>query len=141
MADDPHLPLRAHHLLCVLKYQGKGYSSEFVSNFDRIWQGVKTGRYTHAIARSVADPICHACPHLSDQAEPTSCHFHDSIGARDRRLLEKMGWKEGTVVPLLETLSTLQRRHAELLEVVCSGCEWLPICREGTFTLLDAPKE
>ena len=30
------LALRAHHLLCMLTYAGRGYSPDFVRNFDHM---------------------------------------------------------------------------------------------------------
>lgn len=133
--DDMPLQLRAHHLLCVLKYQGKGYSSEFVSNLDRIWHEIRRRAHDRVEPRTVADSICGSCPHLADPQESTSCRFHASISLRDSRLLSAMGWEEGTIVSLAETLETLRQRHAELLETVCCGCDWLELCRTGDFTL------
>ena len=32
------IKLRAHHLLCLLTYVGKGYSPAFTANYDRVEQ-------------------------------------------------------------------------------------------------------
>lgn len=133
--DTRPLQLRAHHLLCILKYQGKGYSSEFVHNMDRIWHEIRHRTHETVEPRQVADSICSACPHLADPETPTSCTFHESISHRDRRLLSLLGWEEGTILPLAETLELLRARHAELLDAVCRGCDWLEICQKDEFTL------
>lgn len=139
------LPLRAHHLMCVTTYQGKGYSPDFVTNMNRIWHGLRDGVYSHARAISVADPLCGACPNLQDPDVETSCRYQASIGARDRRLLAAMGWGEGEVVELESTMAVIHDRHAELMETVCAGCDWTAICAERRFTLQEphppVPKE
>ena len=37
------LALRAHHLLCMLTYAGRGYSPDFVRNFDHITARLAAG--------------------------------------------------------------------------------------------------
>lgn len=139
------LPLRAHHLMCVTTYQGKGYSPDFVTNMNRVWHGLRDGAYSHAQAISVADPLCRACPNLQDPNEETSCRYQVSIGARDRRLLDALGWAEGEVVELAPTMDYIHAHHAELMAEVCVGCDWTSICAEQRFTLREAnppiPKE
>lgn len=138
--DEPQhlLPLRAHHLMCVTTYQGKGYSPDFVANMNRVWHALRAGAYSHARATSVADPICRACPNLQDPAEETSCRSHDSIAERDRRMLRAMGWQEGEVVELGAVLAHIHEHHARLMEQVCGGCDWVAICGERRFTLREA---
>lgn len=134
----PAFSLRAHHLMCVTTYQGKGYSPEFVANMNRLWHALRSGHYPQVEVHAVADPLCRACPNLQDPAEPTSCQFQQSIGERDRRLLQAMGWHEGQVVELAKAMETILSRHAALLGDVCVGCDWIAICGEQRFTWLEA---
>ncbi|HEY9855510.1 MAG TPA: DUF1284 domain-containing protein [Stenomitos sp.] len=132
------LPLRAHHLMCVTTYQGKGYSPEFVANMNRVWHALRAGAYSHAKATSVADPLCMACPNLQDQANDTSCRYHVSISERDRRMLAAMGWQEGEIIELGSVMDDIHARHAALMNEVCVGCDWTAICSERRFTLREA---
>lgn len=134
----PPFSLRAHHLMCVTTYQGKGYSPEFVANMNRVWHALRSGVYPKVEVHAVADPLCHACPNLQDRAQPTSCQFQRSIEARDRRLLEAMGWQEGQIVELEEVMAYILAHHAELLSHVCVGCDWMSICGQQRFTWLEA---
>lgn len=131
------LPLRAHHLMCVTTYQGKGYSPEFVTNMNRVWHALRAGAYGRARATSVADPICGACPNLQDPNEETSCRYQGSISERDRRMLKAMGWQEGEIVELGPVMDHIHAHHAELMAEVCAGCDWTGICGERRFTLLE----
>lgn len=138
--DDPAnlLPLRAHHLMCVTTYQGKGYSPEFVANMNRVWHALRAGAYDRVRATSVADPLCGACPNLQDPVVDTSCRYHASISERDRRMLAAMGWEEGEVVALAPVMDHIHAHHADLMKQVCVGCDWTSICGEQRFTLKEA---
>ncbi len=129
--------LRAHHFLCLTTYQGKGYSPDFVENMNRIWASARTGAIGTVAAHAQADPICHACPHLTDRGDPISCTFQSSIGARDRRMLAAMGWEENQQVSFESAMQTVHDRHGELMAKVCGGCDWVPICSQRKFTLRD----
>lgn len=138
MKDSADLvPLRAHHLMCVTTYQGKGYSPAFVANMNHVWHALRAGVYRRVRATSVADPICGSCPNLQDPEADTSCRYHDSISVRDRRMLAAMGWSEGEIVELGPALEHIHAHHAELMAAVCVGCDWTGICGERRFTLLE----
>jgi len=134
---DPTFSLRAHHLMCVTTYQGKGYSPDFVANMNRVWHALRSGAYPQVEVHAVADPLCQACPNLQDPAEPTSCQFQRSIEARDRRLLAAMGWEEGQIVELESVMKYILTHHADLLSQVCVGCDWMAICGQQRFTWLE----
>lgn len=131
-------PLRAHHLMCVTTYQGKGYSREFVATMNRVWHALRSGDYPHVEVRAVADPLCLSCPNLQDPDDVTSCQFQRSIEARDRRMIAAMGWQEGEVIALAPVMEQILERHADLLSKVCVGCEWMSICGEQRFTWREA---
>jgi hypothetical protein len=129
--------LRAHHFLCIATYQGKGYSPDFVANMNRVWAHAKRGAVGDVQATSEADPICHACPHLRDRDDPVSCKFQTSIGARDRRMIQAMGWEENQQVSFEDVMEVVHTRHKDLMDQVCNGCDWVPICAQQRFTLRD----
>lgn len=129
--------LRAHHLMCVTTYQGKGYSPEFVANMNRVWHALRSGEQPVVAVHAQADPLCMSCPNLQDASVPTSCQFQRSIEARDRRLIQAMGWVEGQTVELAPVMEQILANHAELLGHVCQGCDWMAICGEQRFTWLE----
>lgn len=129
--------LRAHHLMCITTYQGKGYSPDFVATMNRVWHALRSGQVAEVAVHAEADPICRACPNLQDPADGTSCRFQASIEARDRRLLAAMGWSEGEVVALAPVMEHVLAHHAELLAEVCPGCEWITICGQQRFSWVE----
>lgn len=60
------MKFRPHHFLCTVGYQGKGYSEEFVKNYDRISQSLKRngvkGDDTPIEVVAKTDSICSPCP-------------------------------------------------------------------------------
>lgn len=136
--ENPVTTLRAHHFMCLSTYQGKGYSADFVTEMNRVWREARDGRIAEVSATAAADPMCLACPHLGDKADPDSCRFQASIGARDRRMMTAMGWEEDQQVSFAEAMEVVHEKHRELMAQVCAGCEWVPICAKEHFTLRDA---
>ena len=60
------MKLRAHNLLCIQGFVGKGYSPEFVANMKRIVGGL-LGR-TEVTVVEEPDGLCSACPNLRASA-------------------------------------------------------------------------
>lgn len=128
---------RAHHFMCIATYRGKGYSADFVENMNRVWAAAKAGEVGVVQATAEADPICGACPHLQDTADPVSCRFHASISSRDRKMIAAMGWEENQQVSFADVMDDVHARHRDLMDKVCTGCDWVPICSQQVFTLRD----
>lgn len=125
MAD---VVLRGHHFLCTLHYQGAGYSHGFTDNMTAICEGIAARGTNTVEVAEMADPICTACPSL--QPDGQRCEFQDSVMRRDQALLGPMGWVPGQVLDLEEAYKAVLARRDELMADVCTGCEWLPRCRE-----------
>ncbi len=60
--------IRAHHLLCIQGFQGKGYSADFVNNMNQIIyflnEGLNNGTPKKIKVINQDDVICTHCPHL-----------------------------------------------------------------------------
>ena len=55
------IKLRPHHFLCVLGFQGKGYSPAFVKNFRRVIERLGM-EHARVEAAAGADDVCAPCP-------------------------------------------------------------------------------
>lgn len=121
--------IRAHHLLCILTYLGKGYTPGFVANYDRIIELLNEGedlRLTEG-----PDEICQ--PMLSEAA----CHCHnDSVRQRDVQAADAIGAVLGRPLSpgssLTLTRSATDRLRQTFAEgdirEACTGCEWHELC-------------
>ncbi|MCK7611539.1 DUF1284 domain-containing protein [Roseibium sediminicola] len=121
--------IRAHHLLCILTYLGKGYTPSFVANYDRIIKRLNAGEDLWLI--DGPDEICQ--PMLSE----AGCHCHnDSVRQRDAQAAEAIGAALGKLLASggalrLDRDSVMRLRQAFTsgeIQTACAGCEWQDMC-------------
>lgn len=133
------LRFRPHHFLCSLGYQGKGYSSRFTANMDRIViERLRAPGTTDPQIRviSVSDDICSPCPYRRGQ----SCEKADTIAALDRRHAEHLGLRDGQVISWARALDRIRERITpQMLDTLCAGCRWLDsgMCKQAVADLQD----
>jgi hypothetical protein len=121
--------LRAHHLLCLLTYVGKGYSPAFTANYDGIAERLSRGE--DILLVSGPDDVC--AP-LLDDPEP-HC-LNESVVERDRLATQDV--EELLARPILvgtrldldtATLARMRQAFAaDLVRKACGGCEWNELC-------------
>ena len=121
--------LRAHHLLCMLTYVGKGYSPAFVANYDAIAARLNAGEDILVIEGP--DDIC--APLLAG-ADPhclgASVDDRDRRAAQDVALLLDQPVATGTRISVSAALlHRLRSGFAQgLTRNACLGCEWSDLC-------------
>jgi hypothetical protein len=121
--------LRAHHLLCLLTYVGKGYSPAFTANYDQVVK--RLGEGEAAVIVSGPDDICAPLigepdPHCLRQ----SAAERDGLAARDVGALLGRPIQDGDRFVLdASSLSGMRKAFsAGLTRQACSGCEWSGLC-------------
>jgi len=121
--------LRAHHLLCLLTYAGRGYSEAFVRRADALAARLSAGE--PALIVEGPDDMC--APLLHDaQAHCLKAR----PAARDRRaaadvaaLLGRPVGPGDTISFDASTLDRLRRAFAEeTTRAACQGCPWQALC-------------
>ncbi|GHB21035.1 DUF1284 domain-containing protein [Salinicola rhizosphaerae] len=126
------IKLRAHHLLCLLTYVGKGYSEAFIANYDAIAERLSHGEPIRLVEGP--DDIC--APLLSsDNGEAPHC-LRASIDSRDaaaRQALERLlvrPLSRGETLSLDAKLLTQLRRAFANGETrrACRACQWESLC-------------
>jgi hypothetical protein len=114
----------------MLTFAGKGYSPEFVVNFETIAVRIASGNLTVEIVFG-PDDIC--APLLADPA----CHCrNESVMDRDRLAAEALSGLLGQPVYQNARLQlgrdTLDRMReafqAGTIRRACQGCQWSPLC-------------
>lgn len=123
--------LRAHHLLCLLTYVGKGYSPAFTANYDRVVERLAGGE--DVLIVSGPDDVC--AP-LLDAPEPhclgESAAGRDELAARDVAGLLGRPLRAGARLDLdASTLARMREAFSSgLTRGACPGCEWFALCGE-----------
>ncbi|MBB3945041.1 hypothetical protein GGQ73_000966 [Rhizobium skierniewicense] len=121
--------LRAHHLLCMLTYVGKGYTPGFTVNYDRVAKRLSGGEEIEIV--SGPDDIC--APLLNDE---TAHCFRASVNTRDANALSVVTeWLGETfeigsrIKPDKAFIEKLRSGFQQgSLRTACSGCEWMGLC-------------
>ncbi|WP_082553723.1 DUF1284 domain-containing protein [Altererythrobacter sp. Root672] len=121
--------LRAHHLLCILTYVGRGYSPAFTVNMTAIAGQISGGEEIEVVEGP--DDIC--APLLGDGE--AHCH-RPGVTGRDVRASEDVGRilqrpvRPGSRFKLEpHHLIRLRASFADnQVRSACGGCEWNELC-------------
>lgn len=122
------MKIRAHHLLCVLGYRGKGYNEEFIENMDSV---VEKLNYNPTIEILTSpDKICGKCPHMKS----FMCEKEHYIKTLDNKVVSALNIDLGSRYTY-ETILRLIKNHMtlDIHEKICKDCSWysLGLCAEG----------
>lgn len=118
------LILRGHHLICLVAFQGEGYSEAFAVNFKKL-QKTYLGKPKEKV-KVIAGPdmACKKCPHLSMHTciSPTDGP-NSRIIALDKKTFKMLKIKPGIYV-IGELHQRLRRLTKPSLHSFCSHCSW-----------------
>ncbi len=135
------MKIRAHNLLCIQGFVGKGYSPEFVANMKSIVGGL--GGRTEVTVVAEPDSLCSACPNL----KTSGCALHGEgtekgIVKQDKDVLRRLGLSDGQTVTWGGILERIRAQVApDDLDDICGACPWLPLghCKKGLARLRATP--
>ncbi len=133
------LPIRGHHLLCMLGFRGFGYSDDFVHNMKQIVARVMKGPEGIIELTTECDAICRACPHQEDgycvKPEKGNRRPEDA----DRALLRRIGYAPNTRTTVREAYRRIASNIStgDLGRTLCRKCQWLELgfCVAGLANL------
>jgi len=118
--------IRAHHLLCIRNFKGKGYNKEFIHNFYFVLK--KLPREKIKIVNSV-DAICEKCPHNDDGV----CKKRNDSERKTRRM-------DNRLIKIAKISLEKEYLYSKLKDLVknikakdfCKDCEWKDFCENFT---------
>ena len=125
------MELRGHHLLCILGFQGYGYSEDFVLNMTRINELRKTDKTTIKLINS-SDDICSACPNLKNDLCENEMQ-NETIVKMDEEVLSEFDInKEYNAIDLFNEVIlnevVLKFNTLKSVENICNDCKWAEKC-------------
>ncbi len=123
------IKLRAHHLLCLRGFKGKGYSPSFVKNFESILARVKQNPVIEIVEGG--DEICSACPHFGNERCLKSASNDKKVKALDAKVRGRLNLSAGLKISY-DKISHLvdEKIPVSKLREICGGCEWIEYCME-----------
>ncbi|MGN1123281.1 MAG: DUF1284 domain-containing protein [Eubacterium sp.] len=97
--------IRYHHLMCIPRFTGRGYSDAFCKNMYEVIKSFDNGNYELV---DCCDDICKECPNRING----KCADENKVLQYDKRV--KACIESGT---------------APLPSEICSDCRWYDICK------------
>src|ERR1700746_2278280 len=122
------LKFRPHHFLCTVGYHGKGYSAEFVKNYDLISASLKrSGIEGDDVSIQVVektDSICAPCPSKRGDL----CETQAKIDLLDGAHAKILSLKDGDVLTWGKAKERIAQAFSdEAFESACAPCSWKPL--------------
>lgn len=104
--NNKKIKIRYHHLMCIPRYKGEGYSEKFCKNLEKIKYSLKSNNY---ILVDNCDDICIYCPNNIDG----TCTNENKVRKYDRFVKERL----------------IQGKKFEPKDI-CYDCCWFYICKD-----------
>lgn len=116
------IQLRAHHGMCIKKFEGKGYNKEFVENMTRVIEQLEKEPITISINEDI---LCECCPHNKN-----GCETNEKVKRYDKECLDGCGIKEGDQMMFRDysRLIDMKLQSTGRWKEICCDCEWSDIC-------------
>lgn len=97
------LKIRYHHLNCLPRFEGRGYSGDFCKNLLSVKQRIENGEEYQLVFE--ADDICVCCPNLKNGV----CTSEEQVHLYD--------------------ILTRDNPNSDISEI-CSDCSWYSVCKK-----------
>ena len=120
------MQIRAHHILCIGNYVGRGYSKEFTANMDDISKRLKNGeQFTLTKGK---DDVCSACPYLIDG----ECKTKEKSDRYDINVINALGLEYGKQYEYenVNRLAAERIYKKGAFDEICGDCEWHGLCAQ-----------
>jgi hypothetical protein len=120
--------LRPHHLLCMQKFSGHGYSLAFTAHMTALLHDLHAHPDTPVTLICRCDDLCAACPHNQDGI----CESAEKVARLDAGVLNAASLSAGETGSW-NALTERARRSILLTDAfhsICACCEWYPLCRQ-----------
>jgi hypothetical protein len=127
------LEFRPHHFLCTLGFEGKGYSDEFVKNYQSIADRLRRSPLGDEVEIRVVgatDSICAPCPNRRGE----SCVAEAKIGKLDAAHQAVLGLRAGEALKWRDAREKIAKEFTdEKFEAACAPCAWksLGVCKSA----------
>lgn len=125
------LLLRPHHLLCLLFYEGKGYSESFVRNMNNVNAYLNSHSKVQILLVDGSDCICSCCP---KRRENGACESLQKVERLDADVLHTFWLKIGRYYDYCKLTARIQKMlDVRTMQKLCCECEWYVrgICGKG----------
>ncbi len=116
--------IRAHHGMCFVFFQGKGYSGEFTENMWAMKE--KLEQNPEVVLVQETDDVCAHCPNNA----AGECSSAEKVADYDGQVLAYCGIEPGKPIRWKEFSGLVSENilRPGRREEICGGCEWNELC-------------
>ena len=115
------IEFRPHHFLCTFCFKGKGYSPEFVDNYQVIAAQLKQDADTPIRVVNHTDSICSPCPHR----QGLRCTTEAKVQHLDQAHAGALEIQPGDVLTWREAKNRIAERiDLNTFHKICATCSW-----------------
>lgn len=123
------MKIRAHHLLCIPRFRGGGYSKEAGRHLRSTCKSIRENPEKKIRVVMECDDICLKCPHFNGKICVKRKGINKIILAHDDRVLKKLGIKKNMNYEIRNIFNLSVREiGSEQLKDICKGCGFLEYC-------------
>ncbi|MBN1794378.1 MAG: DUF1284 domain-containing protein [Candidatus Omnitrophica bacterium] len=118
------MKIRAHHLICLVAYNGQGYGPEFEKTFNDMQHRYLTSATGEIEVIAGPDAACESCTFFSgDGCSSSQDGPEEKIVAFDNKALRLLKLSPGTY-RARDILRRVRSLSTQELDDFCKGCSW-----------------
>ena len=119
--------LRPHHLLCIQKFTGHGYDTDFIAHMKSIVSALTENPKTQITVAQGCDELCKMCPNNKNGV----CASLEKVAFMDSAVLRICNLVYGEAVLWAEAAGKAREGIFETEEFhnICACCQWFALCR------------
>ncbi len=130
------MKLRAHHLICRLGFQGRGYDKRFTKVMAEVLFSFELNPNLKLKIVDTVDILCAACPHRKDKQcyKNQDLEEENKVKELDSIVISKLGLAVNNSYSLTELDQRIKNKFSlKDLANFCSSCQWreYDFCRKG----------
>jgi len=117
--------IRPHHLLCILNFEGLGYSTEFVEKLGSVKKAIDDNSIIIRLVEG-QDDICKTCPNR------IKCSQMEYIRILDKKVMIATDLEYGKEYDAANLMEIVKSRISwNLLNVICENCAFYYKCKQA----------
>ena len=121
--------IRAHHLVCIPRFKGGGYSKKFRENLFSIQKRIRKNPDIEIKITRSCDEICHTCPFKKGNKCLKKKSSNYWIRVQDNKIIKKLNIKENKKWRARDVFNqSIKKIKNKELKKICGECEFLKFC-------------
>ena len=124
-----NIRIRPHHLLCIPRFYGGGYSNGFGLNLKKICLAIRNNSDIKIKIVRECDDICDKCPYKKENICKKTPKLNKWILRQDDAVLNKLKIKQDSIYTAKNIFNkSIDEVTSDNIAEICKGCVFLRNC-------------